>query len=102
MTAVTGQDGFLKLPTLEDIMNSNPTPATVLAAILAGRDSFDAYSEDGSSHYGMIAKRTDKGDASDVVIKFETTDGTEHKTGTFLIAVRRLDPDNSADVAVVS
>ena len=86
-------------------MNSTPTPAAVLALIMAaglGRyDSLYVFAEDGTHHHGAIVKRTDTNDAADVVVEFKLpADGTERKTGTFLIAVRRLDLESPAERAV--
>ena len=82
-------------------MNSNPTPAAVLAAVLAGKNDLFAYGENGAGHCGQITKRTDANGASDVVVKFETFDGDEGRpSGTFLIAVRLLDLESPAEQAV--
>ena len=81
-------------------MNSTPTPAAVLAAVLAGRDCYDVYAEDGTSHHGTIALQLDTNGAADAVIRFETTDVITYGSGTFLIAVRRLDLESPAERAV--
>ena len=84
-------------------MNTDPTAPTVLAAFLAGNDSFDVYAEDGSIHVGTIVRAPRHTDgAADCVMTLEAVNGPALFPGRFLIAVRRLDEDSPADVAVAN